>query len=392
MSRARALLARRARAVGTAVAAALLAMGAIRWQQPRQVTLPPADRTLDEEFSNIRGVRELRDGRVLVSDLGANRVVIADFERNGVRSIGRTGAGPGEVRHFGRLYELGGDSTLLTDEPDGRRWLVLSGDSIVHTVPPDDPLLVASSGAPRGTDRRGNIVASRTYRQVRTDQRNGFRMVDSAVALLIDRHSLRTDTLGRLLHVDQRVQAVGARANPSYIFRQAHLSSVESVSIAPDGWVAVATHAPYRVTWRTPDGRVVIGPELAWPAIPVDARERRAHVERVERISGYPLTALEDENWAARIPPFGGAFSALHTPDGHLLLRKMPRAGAEGTRYDIIDRTGRLEAWMLLPERSWLVGFGSRFAYAVTRDVDGIQRLSRHRWTPLEATTPSGGD
>src|SRR5690606_14991727 len=104
------------------------------------------------------------------------------------------------------------------------------------------------------------------------------------------------------------------------------LSSVESVSIAPDGWVAVATHAPYRVTWRTPDGRVVIGPELAWPAIPVDARERRAHVERVERISGYPLTALEDENWAARIPPFGGAFSALHTPDGHLLLRKMPRA------------------------------------------------------------------
>lgn len=385
-------MARRARAAVTLVSAAMLAMGAIRWQQPRQVTLLPADRTLDEEFSNIRGVRELSDGRVLVSDHGDNRLVIVDFERNGVRSIGRTGAGPGEVRHFGRLYELGGDSTLLTDEPDGRRWLVLSGDSIVQTVAPDDPLLLASSGAPRGTDRRGNIVASRTYRQVRTNQRNGYRLLDSAVALLIDRRSLRTDTLGRLLHFDQRVLAVGARANPSYIFRQAHLSSVESVSIAPDGWVAVATHAPYRVTWRSPEGRMVVGPDLAWPAIPVDAGERRAHAERVERISGSPLSAAEDENWAARIPPFGGVFPALHTPDGHLLLRKMPRAHAEGTRYDIIDRAGRIVAWMLLPERSWLVGFGSRFGYAVTRDDDGIQRLSRHRWTPLQASTPSAAD
>lgn len=392
MPRARALLARRAHAAGAVVGAALLVMGAIRWQQPRQVTLAAADRTLDGAFSNIRGVRELSDGRVLVSDLGDNRLVVADLERNDVRAIGRTGAGPGEVRHFGRLYELGGDSTLLTDEPDGRRWLVLSNDSIVHTVPPDDPLLAASSGAPRGTDRRGNIVTSRTFRQVRTNQRNGFRLVDSALALIIDRRSLRTDTIGRLLDVDQRVQAVGSRASPSYIFRQAHLSSVESVSIAPDGWVAVATHAPCRVTWRRPDGRTEVGPELDWPEIRVDARERRAHAERVERLSGYPLGASEDENWALRIPPFGGSFAALHTPDGHLLLRKVPRAGAEGTRYDIIDRTGRIVAWMLLPERSWLVGFGARFAYVVSREEDGLQRLSRHRWTPLQASPRSSAD
>lgn len=367
-------------AVGALGYAALLVMGAERWQGPRRLELPPPEQTLDEEFSNVRAVRELGDGRVLVSDAGDNRLVVADFAENTVRSIGRTGAGPGEVRYFGRLYPLGGDSTLLTDEPDGRRWLVLSGDSIVQTLPPDDPLIVASSGAPRGTDRRGNIVLSRTYRQVRTNQRNGFRLVDSVVAVLVDRRSLRVDTLGRLLHVDQRVQALGTRERPYTIFRQAHLSSVESISIAPDGWVAIATHQPYRVTWRSPDGRITVGPSLPWPEIFVDARERRAHAARVARITGASLGAVEEENWATRVPPFGGAFSALHTPDRHLLLRKMPWSGAEGTRYDVIDRSGGLVAQMVIPDRRWLVGFGARFAYAVTRDEDGIQHLSRHSW------------
>jgi hypothetical protein len=355
-------------------------MGASGSQEPRLIVLPPPDRTLGEEFSNIRGIRELADGRVLITDLGDNRLVVADFARGTVRSVGRIGAGPGEVRHFGRLFALSGDSTLLTDEPDGRRWLVLSGDSIVATVPADDPLLLASSGAPRGTDQRGNIVLSRVYRQVRSNQRSGFRLLDSVVAVTVDRRTLRSDTLGRLLHSDQRVEQVGTREQPGMIVRQAHLSSVESVSIAPDGWIALVTHRPFRVTWRTPDGRIVRGSDLAWPEIAVDARERRAHAARVERISGYPLRATEEENWASFIPPFGGAFPALHAPDGSLLLRKMPRSGAEGTRYDVIDRTGRIIAQLVLSERTWLVGFGARSVYSVTRDADGFQRLSRHSW------------
>ena len=373
---------RRRRVVAGAVAvSASFAAASLGAQQPNEIVLPPAERTLDAEFSNIRAIRELPDGRVLITDAGDNRLVVANFEAGTLRSIGRTGAGPGEVRHFGRLYALGGDSTLLTDEPDGRRWLVLAGDSIVRTLPPDDPLIRASSGAPRGTDRRGNIVLTRNARQVRIDQRNGFRLLDSAFALLVDRRTLRTDTLARLLHTDQRVQAVGPRERPSYIFRQAYLSAVEQVAIAPDGWVAIATHRPYRVTWRTPEGRTLRGPELPWPEIRVDVRERRAHAARTERITGYPLRAVEEENWAAFVPPFGGAFAALHAPGGQLLLRKVPWSGAEGTRYDVIDRSGAIVGGMQLPERSWLVGFGERHVYVATRDDDGIQRLSRHRWT-----------
>ncbi len=365
---------------GSIACYAMLTMDAAGAQSPRRLLLPPADRTLQEEFSNVRAIRELSDGRLLLTDLGDNRLVVIDVERNALRSIGRIGAGPGEVRHFGRLYALGGDSTLLTDEPDGRRWLVLVGDAIVSTIPADDPLIRASSGAPRGTDRLGNIVLSRTYRQVRSNLRKGFRLIDSVVAVSVDRRTLRTDTLARLLHFDQRVENVGTSQQPQYIFRQAHLSAVESVSIAPDGWIAVVTQRPYRVTWRTPEGRLVRGPDLEWPEIPVDQRERRAHAARTERVSGYPLVALDADNWAATVPPFGGAFAALHAPDGRLLLRKMPWSGAEGTRYDVIDRAGTIVAQLELSERSWLVGFGARHAYVATRDDDGILRLSRHPW------------
>ena len=40
--------------------------------------------TLNEEFSDVRGVRELRDGRLLVSDYIDQRVVLVDMARGSV--------------------------------------------------------------------------------------------------------------------------------------------------------------------------------------------------------------------------------------------------------------------------------------------------------------------
>ncbi len=346
----------------------------------QSITLAPPDAKLEIEFSSVRAIRELSDGRVLVTDQNDNRLVVVDFRTQSARAIGRPGAGPGEVRHFGRLYALGGDSTLLTDEPDGRRWLILAGDSIVATLPPDYPMIRMSSGAPRGTDRAGNVLLIRNIRQIRTENRSGMRLVDSAAVLFVNRRTERADTMMRVLYTDQRIQVVGTRERPGYIFRQAHFSSVESVSMSPDGWVAVATQSPFRVIWRTPEGRILRGPDLGWPRLAVDQKEKRALAERTLRLTGYPLAAQGSENWTDVIPPFGGAFPALHTPEGRLLLRKFPRVGAEGTRYDVIDREGRLVGSIQLPETDWLVGFGRRAAYSVTRDEDGIQWIRRHPW------------
>ena len=71
------------------------------------VPLSPGNGVLREEFSTLsaRPVRELLDGRVLITETGsASRLVVADFKTNTVTSIGRKGRGPGEYTFGGGLY------------------------------------------------------------------------------------------------------------------------------------------------------------------------------------------------------------------------------------------------------------------------------------------------
>ncbi len=358
---------------------ALLAVSVLGAQEVPLRALKPPNASIDVELTRVHALRELPDGRVLVTDRGENKLLVIDLATGTARSIGRVGRGPGEVLHFGRLFPLGGDSTLLTDEPEGRRWLILAGDSVVATVPPDDALISISSGAPRGADREGNVVFTRTVKQVRSDFKDGFRLLDSALVIVASRSNARRDTLRMVESFDQRVQAFGTRERPLAIFRQAYMSAVDAVSISPDGWVAIARQRPYRVNWRAPDGRTISGPDLGWPRIPIDRTERRAYIARTAN-PDYPDPERRDTDWAEVVPPFAPPFVSLHSPDGFLLLRKQPWSKAERTRYDIIDRAGRLVGRVELKANEWIVGFGPHSVYRVRRDEDGFERLTRHPW------------
>src|ERR1043166_2223943 len=60
--------------------------------------LAPPTATLAEEFSAIRGVRELADGRLLVSDYLDERVALVDLDRGTLLVRVTRGGGPGEAR------------------------------------------------------------------------------------------------------------------------------------------------------------------------------------------------------------------------------------------------------------------------------------------------------
>src|SRR6185503_15284441 len=72
-----------------------------------RLTTPNA--TLAEEFSAIRGVRELADGRLLVSDYIDQRVVLVDLDRGTVVVRVGKGSGPAEARLPTRLIAIPGD-------------------------------------------------------------------------------------------------------------------------------------------------------------------------------------------------------------------------------------------------------------------------------------------
>src|SRR5262245_39354723 len=99
---------------------AVAAIVALAQGTPRVVTLDKPDAVLDAEFTQIRGVRELRDGRVLISDRLDRGVVVATFGTNDVKPISRTGRGPTEYQLPTALIPLPGDSTLLFDEGNSR--------------------------------------------------------------------------------------------------------------------------------------------------------------------------------------------------------------------------------------------------------------------------------
>lgn len=96
-------------------------------QTPRAIVSKPADAFLSEPFGSIHSIRELADGRVLISDASSeNRLVVADLRTGRVRLVGSNGAGPGEYRQKGALFGLSGDSTLFVNSPArGRWWLLL---------------------------------------------------------------------------------------------------------------------------------------------------------------------------------------------------------------------------------------------------------------------------
>lgn len=346
--------------------ATLLAGQPARAQASRP--LAPANASLAEEFVSIRSVRELADGRVLISDASpaSTRLVVADLATGRVRQIGRTGSGPGEYGIAGKLLAPPADSTLLVDDSRGLRWLLLHRDSIVVTVPPDNAGLRAAGLALIGADNAGHVLRFREL--------NGPNSVTMTRAIRVHRGTGASDTAAALRGAEWQTSQTTRNGRPFYIINQMNLSVSEQAVMFGDGHIAIARLSPFRVEWLSPIGRLTRGPEIPWPAPRVDDAEKNAYYKRVGRTppSGDP------EPFAAIVPPFDGALIAA--PDGSVLLRRTPWSGNLRRRYDLVDRRGIVTRQLVLQDNQRIVGFGPRSAYVVTTDDDGIQRIARHPW------------
>jgi hypothetical protein len=87
--------------------------------------LTKAEAEYAESFTSIDGVREMRDGRVLVVDSREMIVRLVDLRTGRVERVGRSGRGPGEYALPVALIALGGDSSGIVDEATRRILVVL---------------------------------------------------------------------------------------------------------------------------------------------------------------------------------------------------------------------------------------------------------------------------
>ena len=343
------------------------------------VRLKPADARLDEEFTSLSSVRELSDGRVLIADWQENRLVVANLRDGTVKAVGRTGSGPGEFRGLYQLFVLGRDSTLVPDLR-ARRWLLLDGVSVVVTLPPETPVLRVAPIL-LGADEAGHVL---TMGVVRPGPREPADPAESVYVVRADRATGRADTVGRILPQPSQVEV--RERNPDGSPRTVTgntlmLSASEQALLFLDGWIAFARLNPYRVDWRTSDGRIVRGAALPVPVDKVDDREKRAYVERSARQSGRPpRDPATITSWSPTVAPFQTQGALLASSDGRLVIHRMQTASAPHTRYDVVDRRGALAVQVSMPENERIVGFGAKSVYVAVTDDDGIQRLRRHPW------------
>jgi len=376
---------------------------------PPRISLGPQTGEVSRGFTDIEGFVELPDGRLLISDAGEEVLYSVTFDGSGtgrVEQVGRRGDGPREYLRPGRLFPIGGD-TLLMQDAWRARWSILVGTDLVDVIMPNRPAAQAlSSGYALGVagDVWADVVGVSWSRAAVAR----IRLLADSVAIRIS--SRPWASLDEVPPMDTiRMGMVGAGPGGSGGCAVGTGSGATSMcgdlvplqdhaAIFPDGWIAVAYFDPYRVSWRSPDGRWTEGPTVERETVRMNSLERCAAAQ------GWDFRGMGacdgDTNFGPRPlpdahPPFArsssskrslpGSVPVLAAPDGRLLVRRTPTArNFMFTRYDVFERSGLRVGQIQLNGSDAILGFGEGTVYTVRTDPFDLQWVYRHAWPSPE--------
>ena len=325
-------------------------------------------------FTQLVGVKELRDGRVILLDEREVSVVLLDRDLGGERTIGRTGSGPGEYRSPSGLFSLAGDSSAVLDYGNGRL-LLLGADAEPCGVLNLTEVPSSSPARPFGGDDRGRIYLT-----------SGAG--DSRIVMRWDPQSRVLDTVASLRPSaapdSPNIMMVSGGFNP--------FGPTRAFAVGPTGTIAIVHPEPYRVEWITADGIRREGPTVPVDPVEVteghkeqwlDSRARPVTRMGVARGSNAPVRSTvrpryPEPSWPRYLPPFLSQYAATFTPEGRLWVERTTPVGDPPT-FDVFDGAGSRVRQIELPPGRRLLGFGRGTVYAVVRDEMDLEYLERYR-------------
>jgi len=355
------------------------------WARPSAaqavVQLGPAEAVLPEPFSQIRGVRELSSGRVLITDWIEDRLVITDPGFTRVAPLGRTGAGPQEYRLPASLLPMAADTTLLSDVGNARFQVVTPEGRFARTIPTDRPGL----GSVSGVDDRGRLY----YALPAWARGPGTLPPDS---LEVFRHDPATGRSERVTVIKGITppNRQGPRLTPG--FPMVAFAPQDAWRVLPSGEVLVVRAGDYRVERIGPAG-TTSGPSYRYQAEPVRPADRTGFVREFAARAptsgrgpdggmGRSPTMSESEiaqmvatnEFAAVLPPFERTVLAV---DGELWVQRGRHVDAPAV-WDRFDPAGRRIGQVRTAAHQQVVAIGRRHLYVAATDADGLQTLERH--------------
>jgi hypothetical protein len=361
----------------------------------RTLAKPVAE--FEEPFTSIGSIRELANGRVIVSDARDRIVQMLDFESAEATQVGREGQGPGEYSFPGGVFAAPADSTLLFD-PLNQRLLIIApngkpaGQHALRREGSGPGPRVG--GQPRGTDAKGRLYSQGMGVTMGPD---GPQPADSVPIMRYDRGTSRSDTLAFIKVAKSNASVSGGQGNMRVMIGMANpFAPRDEWAVAPDGRVAVVTPDPYRVEWIAPNGARTAGPSIPAPRLKVTEADKK-EIEK-QRSGGATMVMTRDEgprgnssearalrpgdlppitDWPEYKPPFVGNAAAV-APNGELWVRRTRPASDDAPFYDVFDGKGQLVGHVRLPKGTRLAGFGKSSVYLVRLDADDLQYLQRY--------------
>ncbi|UCG85821.1 MAG: hypothetical protein JSW71_18190, partial [Gemmatimonadota bacterium] len=363
--------------------------------QVQELRLSEPVASFPQEFSTVRGLLELADGRLLVADGLGQTLLVVDFDASTADTIGRPGQGPEEYRQPDGLYALPGNKILLVDLGNGRITELGPDLSFGPTMPfsQGDPALGGMIlRIPQDVDGAGRI-----YYQGRGSMRPGSPLPDSGAVLRWDRESETTDTVAMVKLQAMNRTTSGGPSNQRVSISPVPLSPQDGWAAAKDGRVAVVRTSPYRVDWVQTDGSVIQGSAVDYQPVRIGTDEKVAYLEDRQRNS--VSVSIQVEN-GRRSMTFGRGGSRSGEPDldayewprympafdasrvevslqGEVWVRRFLEA-SELPTYDVFDGAGQLVRRVVLPEARELVGFGEGVIYVARIDEFDLQWLEKY--------------
>jgi len=368
------------------VPAAAAQRGAPRWRAVRELVIGAEDTQALSEVSDIAVGAE---GRIYVVQPAEKTVRVFAPDGRFVRTIGRRGSGPGELRAPGHAGWRG-DTLVVIDPyrvrvtgflPDGRYAFTLPFVRLGGFLP---RALLADGRVLGSTPFRSDAVASG---RTRFDE---MRVTTRAArgSVLLARLALRNQTAH--VHLDPAGHPVD-----SYLpqpFSDADLSDVD-----PQGRAVVvlsrpapeAKHGTFTVTRYEPDGRsrvlaaVRYIPETLRPAMVNDTVAHYAamfeampelHALGRARVAAAVRRAL----YVPRTVP--AALAVVAGGDETVWVLRS-RAG-QTARWMVFDRAGRLLAVVELPSALAVYAASRGHVWGVVHDADDVPAVHRYRLEP----------
>jgi hypothetical protein len=379
-------------------------------QRPLVLTKPEVEH--GEPFSQIVGIRELKDGSVIVSDGRDKLVQLINF-KGGARTVGREGTGPAEYAQPGPIVALPGDTSAMWDGRN-RRYLIFTPDAKPgkdFRLEPPEGLGNRGYGAfastvPRGIDARGNIYFQGSPFVPAGD--DGMVPADTVPVIMFNRALQRPETVAYM-----HPQKGAASVKPGPGGRGLNISNglgnplvpTDEWAALPDGRVAVARGENYRLDIYTARKVTTAGAPVPYERIPVSdlikaevlAERRRqfntgtqgprtganGQVNQVPEDVRAKLMAemMNVEPWPEFVPPFvrGAILARPAAGATQVWVLRTKRAESAPTIYDVFDTSTKIIGRVQLPPNVRVLGFGNGTLYTIRKDGDDLQYLQRFK-------------